>query len=82
MKRLLKHLIRPISLTLILAKVFESIVVNWVDDMLTPQIDESQFGGLAGTGTTAHRDGPHVVRGYRQVRYFRASAPCRRQQSF
>ena len=52
MKRLLKHLIRPISLTPILAKVFESIVVNWVDDMLTPQIDESQFGGLAGTGTT------------------------------
>ena len=35
-----------------MAKVFEEIVLNWVDDVITPQIDERQFGGLAGTGTT------------------------------
>ena len=44
--------IRPISLTPILAKAFEGIVFNWVDDVITPQIDERQFGGLAGNGTT------------------------------
>ena len=27
-------------------------MLNWVDDVITPQIDECQFGGLAGTGTT------------------------------
>ena len=27
-------------------------MLNWVDDVITPQIDERQFGGLAGTGTT------------------------------
>ena len=30
----------------------EEEVLNWVDDVITPQIDERQFGGLAGTGTT------------------------------
>ena len=49
----LENDIRPISLTPILAKVFEGIVLNWVDDVITPQIYERQFGGLAGTGTTA-----------------------------
>ena len=44
--------IRPISLTPILAKVLEAIVLNWVDDVITPQLDERQFGGLSGTGTT------------------------------
>ena len=48
----LENDIRPISLTPILAKAFEGIVLNWVDDVITPQIDERQFGGLAGTGTT------------------------------
>ena len=42
----LENDIRPISLTPILAKVFEGIVLNWVDDVITPQIDERQFGGL------------------------------------
>ena len=37
--------IRPISLTPIAAKVFESIVMEWVDDT-------KQFGGLAPTSTT------------------------------
>ena len=37
---------------LILAKVFEAIVLNWFDDVMTPQIDERQFGELSGTGTT------------------------------
>ena len=27
-------------------------VLNWVDDVITPQIDERQFRGLSGTGTT------------------------------
>ena len=44
--------IRPISLTAILAKVCEAIVLNWVDDVITPQIGERQFGGLSGTSTT------------------------------
>ena len=45
----LENDIRLISLTPILAKAFEGIVVNWVDDVINPQIDERQFGGLAGT---------------------------------
>ena len=44
--------IRPISLTPILAKVFEVIVLNWVVDVITPQIGERQFGGLSGTCMT------------------------------
>ena len=44
--------IRPIALTPILAKVFESIVLKWVDNIIIPQIDDKQFGGMAGTGTT------------------------------
>ena len=35
-----------------MAKVFEDIVLNWFDDVITPQIDERQFGGLSDTGTT------------------------------
>ena len=76
--------IRPISLTPILAKVVEAIVLNWVHDVITPQIYERQFGGLSDTGTTdalVEMVHCHVVRGYRQVRYFRTSAPCRLQQS-
>ena len=44
--------IRPIALTPILAKVFESIVLKWVDNIIIPQIEDKQFGGMAGTGTT------------------------------
>ena len=43
---------RPISLTPIAAKVFESIVVKWVDDSLLSEIDDKQFGGITGTSTT------------------------------
>ncbi len=43
--------IRPISLTPILAKVCVAFVLNLVDAVITPQIDERQFGGLSGTGT-------------------------------
>ena len=42
---------RPISLTPIAAKVFESIVVKWVDDSLLSEIDDKQFGGITGTST-------------------------------
>ena len=44
--------IRPIALTPILAKIFESIVLKWVDNIIIPQIDDKQFGGMTGTGTT------------------------------
>ena len=44
--------IRPIALTPILAKVFASIVLKWVDNIIIPQIYDKQFGGMAGTGTT------------------------------
>ena len=44
--------IRPIALTPILAKVFESIVLKWVDNIIIQEIDDKQFGGMAGTGTT------------------------------
>ena len=48
----LENDIRPISLTPILAKVFESIVLKWVDNFVLPYIDARQFGGIAGTGAT------------------------------
>ena len=45
--------IRPISLTpIVRAKVFESIVVGWVDDIVCDRIDDNQFGGVGGTLTT------------------------------
>ena len=43
--------IRPISLTPIAATVFESIVMEWVDNIVS-NVDPKQFGGLAGTPTT------------------------------
>ena len=57
----LENDIRPISLTPILAKVFEGIVLNWVDDVITPfrGISRHRYDGRLGG------DGPHVVRGYR-----------------
>ena len=48
----IENVIRPITLTPILAKVFESVVLKWVDNVISPQIDDKQFGGMAGTGTT------------------------------
>ena len=44
--------IRLISLTPILAKVFESLELIWVDICVKPQIDDRQFGGFLGTCTT------------------------------
>ena len=38
--------IRPISLTPILTKVFESLVLKWVDICVKPQIDDWKFGGM------------------------------------
>ena len=75
--------IRPISLTPILAKVVEASVLNWVDDAITPSNWRTPIRGII-----RHRydgrlggDGPHVVRGYRQVRYFRTSGRWRLEQS-
>ena len=44
--------IRPISLTPIIAKVFESLVLKWVDVYVKPQIGDKQDEGMAGTCTT------------------------------
>ena len=44
--------IRPKSLTPILAKVFESLLLKWVYICVKPQIDDRQFGGMAWTCTT------------------------------
>ena len=44
--------IRPISLTPIVAKVFEYIVLGWVDDIVGERIDDNPFGGVGGTSTT------------------------------
>ena len=44
--------IRPISLTPIAAKIFESIVMKSVDDAIELYVDPKQFGGLSGTSTS------------------------------
>ena len=44
--------IRAISLAPIIAKVFESLVLKWVDVYVKPQIDDKQYGGMAGTCIT------------------------------
>ena len=44
--------IRPISLTPIAAKVYESIIMKWVDETIEGEIDAKQFGGISGTSTT------------------------------
>ena len=44
--------IRPISLTPIAVKVFESIIMIWVDETIEGEIDAKQFGGISGASTT------------------------------
>ena len=44
--------IRPTSFTPIIAKLFESLVLKWVDVYVKPKIDDKQYGGMAGTCTT------------------------------
>ena len=44
--------IRPISLIPIAAKVFESIIMKWVDETNESEIDAKQFGGVTGTFIT------------------------------
>ena len=44
--------IRPISLTPIVSKIFESIVMKWVDHSLEDNIYDEQFGGGMCTSTT------------------------------
>ena len=44
--------IRPISLTPIAAKVFESLVMKWFDGIVSDQIDDKQFGRISGISTT------------------------------
>ena len=47
-----KTYIRPISITQIAAKVFESIIMKYVDNIVCDAMDGKQFGGIAGTSTT------------------------------
>ena len=44
--------IRPISLTPIAAKGFESITKKWGDEAVECETDAKQFGGSSGTSTT------------------------------
>ena len=44
--------IRPISITPIAAKVFESIIMKYVDYIVCDAMDSKQFGGISGTSTT------------------------------
>ena len=44
--------IRPILLTPIVSKMFEYIVMKWVDHILEDNIANKQFGGGLGTSTT------------------------------
>ena len=46
-----KKLFVQYRVTPIVSKIFESIVMKWVDHIL-PNIDHKQFGGGAGTPTT------------------------------
>ena len=43
--------IRPISLTPIVSKMFESIVMKWVDYIFENKIDDKQFCGGVGKPT-------------------------------
>ena len=61
-----------------MAKLFDAIVLNWANDVMTAHIDGRQFG----TGTYDGRlglDGSCGMCGYRQASYFRASAPRKLQ---
>ncbi len=45
--------LRPIALTPVVAKIFESIVIKkFVNDKMSDIVDELQFRGVAGTCTT------------------------------
>ena len=41
--------IRPIFVTPIAAKVFESIIMKWIDEIVESEIDAKQFDGISGT---------------------------------
>ena len=50
--RLIENDIRPISLTPIISKTFESIIMTLVDTVLEDKINDNQYGGTSGTCTT------------------------------
>ena len=45
-------LVCALCITPIVSKIFESIVMKWVDHILEDKIDDKQFGGGIGTSTT------------------------------
>ena len=50
--RLVENDIRPISLTPIISKTFECIIMTLVDIVLEDKINDNQYGGTSGTCTT------------------------------
>ena len=44
--------LRPIALTKILGRVFESFLSEWLKDDFTPVLDNKQYGNVKGTSTT------------------------------
>ena len=50
--RLIENYIRPISLTPIISKTFESIIMTLVDTVLEDKINDNQYGSTSGTCTT------------------------------
>ena len=66
--------IRPISLTPIAAKVFDSIIMKWFDDnMVMNNIDDKKFGGLCVISTT---DALVEITGMRQRTSLFAASRC------
>ena len=50
--RLIENYIGSISLTAIIAKTFESIIMTLVDTVLEDNVNDNQYGGISGTCTT------------------------------
>ena len=44
--------LRPIALTKVLGRVFESFLAEWLRDDFTPSFDIKQYGNVKGTSTT------------------------------
>ena len=44
--------LRPIALTKILGRVFESFLAEWLRDDFTPSLDDKQYGNVKNTSTT------------------------------
>ena len=43
--------LRPISLTSVLSKIFESFIAGWIWDIVKDKLNKNQFGGVKGSST-------------------------------